>query len=184
MGWNGRDQKLHSQSLKFWGLCYSDQYISKVFIVRHTQGLFSAIVKELLAFLGWFATPAVLTTQQRKYFRSTVKNFISSSSILQKCLLNFFNNQINYQKCKAVGSLKFPRVTDRNFKEVDKIRMNFPLEKCNKNRKKVSNFAMSMFCTNSRVFWVIFHFIEKLRTKLLSSFLQIFNTCCFRRGKQ
>ena len=50
--------------------------------------------------------------------------------------LNFFNNQINYQKCKAVGSLKFPRVTDRNFKEVDKIMMNFPLEKCNKNRKK------------------------------------------------
>ena len=98
-----------------------------------------------MAFLGWFATPAVLITQHRKYFRSTVKNFISSSFILQKCLLNFFNNQINYQKCKAVGSLKFPRVTDRNFKEVDKIRMNFPLEKCNKNRKTFQTLPWACF---------------------------------------
>ena len=36
-------------------------------------------------------------------------------------------------------------------KEVDKIMNNFSLEKYNKFRKKVSNFAISMFCNNSRV---------------------------------
>ena len=41
-----------------------------------------------------------------------------------------------------------------------------------------------MFCNNNRVCWVIFHFIQLLHSKHLSSFLQNFSTRSFRSGKQ
>ena len=41
-----------------------------------------------------------------------------------------------------------------------------------------------MFCNNNRVCWVIFHFIQLLHSKHLSSFLQNFSIRSFRCGKQ
>ena len=41
-----------------------------------------------------------------------------------------------------------------------------------------------MLCNNDRVCWVIFHFINLLHSKHLSSFLQNFSMRCFRCGKK